>query len=743
MLDKPAIRFDALSADRASKSRQADRVGELQRKAGEAQEGLHAANDRFSEELIRMNTDVANAEDALEKSFKECKILEAAAADAIADREKAHLLITTEGAEVKRLSAAVAGTEASLAEAKSKVEWLTKQLRGAQQRVEASEGLERDLRRLGLDAEELQHKSTRVAEEKQREIEAFRGLVEEGDVISRKLRGDLAEAEGRGLQSKAAAERLMLRVSYLESQVLEGKAALASSETDRSGILSELAVAREGSDRMEELKAAIAEVTSREEALRVELAATKSALEAAEMSLKRERHASSVTRIDLVKRAEGAEKTCDSLQSNAKDAAQKIRETERRFHKELEKSKEREAETWAQLRQVSSSFANAANTKKEEETTCDAKLGNLEQHIKTIEKQLLESQADCVRVKEDAQRKAREKETEVETLRDRLSRKKDKFAAQKLSLEEEMKSLADRLSAGRVVEEGIRVRCKEVVGREEEARIRLAQLQDAKIATDQEAAEARAKAAGLQDQLRDLRVRFDTETSRLQEEIEIAQKRYTAASSKDEAERCAAQESKRKTEARCAMLQETTDRLEGDLARLTAQVAAGNMGRDIDVEGHSQEITGLKFKVVQSQASLNSFHKKSGEIQRLLSEVSTLTTEKREFEEREDQEKARYWQLEAASIQSRQGYEQVKEENEGNKRLASAAQADAVNWKMKFEAERVLRRTLNAKILDMQGSIRVLCRLRPLQEAEILAIERDREYEDPMASITYPDVDRL
>lgn len=35
-------------------------------------------------------------------------------------------------------------------------------------------------------------------------------------------------------------------------------------------------------------------------------------------------------------------------------------------------------------------------------------------------------------------------------------RKKDKFAAQKLSLEQEIKTLTDKLSEGRVVEEGIR-----------------------------------------------------------------------------------------------------------------------------------------------------------------------------------------------------------------------------------------------------------------------------------------------
>lgn len=39
----------------------------------QAQEGLRAANDRFNGEIMRMNTDVANAEDALEKSVRECK----------------------------------------------------------------------------------------------------------------------------------------------------------------------------------------------------------------------------------------------------------------------------------------------------------------------------------------------------------------------------------------------------------------------------------------------------------------------------------------------------------------------------------------------------------------------------------------------------------------------------------------------------------------------------------------------
>lgn len=53
--------------------------------------------------------------------------------------------------------------------------------------------------------------------------------------------------------------------------------------------------------------------------------------QAAQASLERERHASSETRTDLVKRAEGAEKRGEILQSNSKELTQKLRDTERRF----------------------------------------------------------------------------------------------------------------------------------------------------------------------------------------------------------------------------------------------------------------------------------------------------------------------------------------------------------------------------------------------------------------------------
>lgn len=71
----------------------------------------------------------------------------------------------------------------------------------------------------------------------------------------------------------------MARVSSLENQVLEGRAALAVAEADRNGMISELAVTRETASRVRKLNGVIEEVTTREEALRVEMTASKNALE--------------------------------------------------------------------------------------------------------------------------------------------------------------------------------------------------------------------------------------------------------------------------------------------------------------------------------------------------------------------------------------------------------------------------------------------------------------------------------
>lgn len=62
---------------------------------------------------------------------------------------------------------AAVSTEASLIEAQAKVEFLSRQLEGAQQQLDASEGLERDLQRLGREAEEMQRKADHSLEEKQ------------------------------------------------------------------------------------------------------------------------------------------------------------------------------------------------------------------------------------------------------------------------------------------------------------------------------------------------------------------------------------------------------------------------------------------------------------------------------------------------------------------------------------------------------------------------------------------------
>lgn len=77
--------------------------------------------------------------------------------------------------QVKRLSLAAVSTETALTEAKSKVEGLARQLKNVQQRMEASEGLERDLRRLGQEAEEMHQKSHRVLDEKQVRVICWNG----------------------------------------------------------------------------------------------------------------------------------------------------------------------------------------------------------------------------------------------------------------------------------------------------------------------------------------------------------------------------------------------------------------------------------------------------------------------------------------------------------------------------------------------------------------------------------------
>ena len=68
-------------------------------------------------------------------------------------------------------------TEASLTEAHAKVEYLSRQLEGAQQQLDASEGLERDLQRLGREAEEMHRKADQSLEEKQVGVDACNDTI--------------------------------------------------------------------------------------------------------------------------------------------------------------------------------------------------------------------------------------------------------------------------------------------------------------------------------------------------------------------------------------------------------------------------------------------------------------------------------------------------------------------------------------------------------------------------------------
>lgn len=79
--------------------------------------------------------------------------------------------------QVKRLSMVAVSTEASLTEAHAKVEYLSRQLEGAQQQLDASEGLERDLQRLGREAEEMHRKADQSLEEKQVGVDACNDTI--------------------------------------------------------------------------------------------------------------------------------------------------------------------------------------------------------------------------------------------------------------------------------------------------------------------------------------------------------------------------------------------------------------------------------------------------------------------------------------------------------------------------------------------------------------------------------------
>lgn len=69
---------------------------------------------------------------------------------------------------------AAVSAEACLAEARSKAEVLSRKVEGVQQRLDASEGLERDLKRLGRETEEMHQKAGHMLQEKQVQYSAVK-----------------------------------------------------------------------------------------------------------------------------------------------------------------------------------------------------------------------------------------------------------------------------------------------------------------------------------------------------------------------------------------------------------------------------------------------------------------------------------------------------------------------------------------------------------------------------------------
>ncbi|CAN0092220.1 unnamed protein product, partial [Sphacelaria rigidula] len=154
-----------------------------------------------------------------------------------------------------------------------------------------------------------------------------------------------------------------------------------------------------------------------------------------------------------------------------------------------------------------------------------------------------------------------------------------------------------------------RARCAEVVAREEDCQGHLSRLQEAKAAADQEVARACAEATGLKSHLEHVNCTHKAEAERLRAESDSLQLRMEAAMVKHDTDLRAAEGSKNEAEARCKVLRDTIDRLEDDLATLTAQLTEGNIGehpRESDNldSTYNDKVTGLKFKVLEAQEEI-------------------------------------------------------------------------------------------------------------------------------------------
>ena len=85
----------------------------------------------------------------------------------------------------------------------------------------------------------------------------------------------------------------------------------------------------------------------------------------------------------------------------------------------------------------------------------------------------------------------------------------------------------------------------------------------------------------------------------------------------------------------------------------------------------------------------------------------------------------------------------VSQKVESSERVASEALAEMEMWKNKLMENKKTLKKLNERVVELQGNIRVFCRLRPLSQLEQSELDADPEAADMRQVIQYLDDDKM
>ncbi|CAM9803801.1 unnamed protein product [Chrysoparadoxa australica] len=181
-------------------------------------------------------------------------------------------------------------------------------------------------------------------------------------------------------------------------------------------------------------------------------------------------------------------------------------------------------------------------------------------------------------------------------------------------------------------------------------------------------------------------------------------------------------EARASLEKRGARQEETIEELESELKKLKKRLADSENGVP-EAEARARQ---ARAEAEDARVSL-----------------ARIETEKETLEGELERTRVKLREIEQSSRQAIMDFNQVQERCNQAQAKARAAREEAEGWEAKYQSERVLRRQLHERVLDLQGNIRVFCRLRPLQPHELKALEGDDEYGDPLGNILYPDDDKL